>query len=35
MFYGDYKRNYPECKTKANSYNRETKTIIVYVPTGM
>ena len=35
MFYGDYKRNYPECKTKANSYNRETKTIIVYVPVGM
>lgn len=32
MLYGDYKRNYSNCKTKAGSYNGETKTIIVYVP---
>lgn len=32
MFYGDYKRNYPNYKTKPGSYNGETKTIIVYVP---
>ena len=32
MFYGDYKKNYSECKTKAGSYNGGTKTIVVYVP---
>lgn len=32
MFYGEYKKNYSDCKTKANSYNKKTKTIIVYVP---
>lgn len=32
MFYGDYKKQYPDCKTKPGSYNGETKTIIVYVP---
>lgn len=32
MFYGDYKEKYSDCKTKPGSYNRETKTIIVYVP---
>lgn len=31
--YKDYKQNYPSCRTKAGSYNGETKTIIVYVPT--
>lgn len=32
MFYGEYKEKYSDCKTKPGSYNRETKTIIVYVP---
>lgn len=32
MFYGDYKKNYADCKTKNGSYNGKTKTIIVYVP---
>ena len=32
MYYGDYKKNYSMCKTKAGSYNGTTKTIIVYVP---
>lgn len=32
MFYGEYKRNYPNCKTKPGSYNGTTKTIVVYVP---
>ena len=32
MFYGDYKRNFSNCKTKSGSYNGTTKTIIVYVP---
>lgn len=32
MFYGEYKKNYPNCKTKPGSYNGTTKTIIVYVP---
>lgn len=32
MLYKDYKTEYPECKTKRDSYNRETKTVIVYVP---
>lgn len=32
MFYGDYKEKFSDCKTKPGSYNRETKTIIVYIP---
>lgn len=32
MHYGEYKRNYPNCKTKQGSYNGTTKTIVVYVP---
>lgn len=32
MFYGKYKKEFANCKTKAGSYNGETKTIIVYVP---
>lgn len=32
MKYGDYKNNYSDCKTKADSYNKEAKTIIVFVP---
>lgn len=34
MSYSAYKRQCPECKTKIGSYNKETKTIIVYVPVG-
>ena len=32
MHYSEYKKNYSDCKTKANSYDKKTKTIIVYVP---
>lgn len=32
MPYREYKTNYSECNTKAGSYNGDTKTIIVYVP---
>lgn len=32
MKYGEYKEMYPDCKTKSDSYNKETKTIVVYVP---
>ncbi len=32
MFYGDYKEKFSNCKTKPGSYNRETKTIVVYIP---
>ena len=32
MSYSEYKTNYASCKTKLNSYNKETKTIVVYVP---
>ncbi len=32
MFYGEFKKNYSNCKTKAGSYNGKTKTIVVYVP---
>lgn len=32
MFYGEYKKNYNDCKTKVNSYDKKRKTIIVYVP---
>ena len=31
MKYSEYKANYSECQTKKNSYNKETKTIVVYV----
>ena len=32
MSYREYKENYGECKTERGSYNKETKTIVVYVP---
>ncbi len=32
MLYSEYKTNYAGCKTLPNSYNRQTKTIIVLVP---
>jgi hypothetical protein len=32
MPYKDYKNNYADCKTKKDSYNKDEKTIIVYVP---
>ena len=32
MLYREYKSNYAECKTLPNSYDRQTKTIIVLVP---
>jgi hypothetical protein len=32
MHYSEYKNNYSNCKTLPNSYNKETKTIIVLVP---
>ncbi|MGN0488028.1 MAG: hypothetical protein ACI4HO_02065 [Ruminococcus sp.] len=32
MLYGEYKKNYSDCKTKPNSYNAKTKTIVVFVP---
>lgn len=32
MFYGDYKRDYNDCTTKAGSYDKKSKTIIVNVP---
>ena len=32
MPYSEYKNKYANCKTKANSYNKASKTIIVYVP---
>lgn len=35
MSYRQYKTEYANCKTKSGSYNGETKTIIVYVPTGI
>lgn len=31
MPYGEYKTHYSHCKTKPGSYNKETKTIMVYV----
>lgn len=34
MHYGEYKRNYSDCKTKSDSYDKETKTIVVYVQKG-
>lgn len=32
MPYSEYKNKYANCKTKANSYDKAKKTIIVYVP---
>lgn len=32
MKYSEYKNNYAECDTKKDSYDKKTKTIIVYVP---
>ena len=32
MSYSEYKTNYSDCNTKKDSYNKKTKTIIVYVP---
>lgn len=32
MHYSEYKNKYSDCKTKKNSYDRETKTIVVFVP---
>lgn len=32
MHYSEYKNNYAECKTLPNSYNKDTKTIVVLVP---
>lgn len=31
MHYGEYKRNYEDCKTVPGSYNGETKTIKVWI----
>jgi hypothetical protein len=32
MSYKEYKESYPECTTKAGSYDAKDKTIVVYVP---
>lgn len=32
MHYGEYKRNYSDCKTVPNSYDPETKSVRVFVP---
>jgi len=32
MHYSEYKKDYADCKTKAGSYDKKVKTIIVYVP---
>lgn len=32
MLYSEYKKNYPDCKTKNGTYDKKEKTIIVYVP---
>lgn len=32
MHYSEYKNKYADCKTKSGSYNKQTKTIMVYVP---
>ena len=32
MSYKEYKTDHADCKTKRDSYNKETKTIVVYVP---
>ena len=31
MSYREYKTNYSRCRTKKDSYNKEAKTIVVYV----
>jgi hypothetical protein len=31
MKYSEYKNNFSSCKTKPDSYNREDKTIVVYI----
>lgn len=31
MPYAEYKNKYSDCKTKADSYDKSTKTIIVYI----
>ena len=31
MLYREYKNNYADRKTKSGSYNKDTKTIIVYI----
>lgn len=33
--YGEYKRNFKNCDTKVGSYNKETGTIKVYVPSNI
>ena len=32
MKYSEYKENYADCKTKSGSYDKEEKTIVVYLP---
>ena len=32
MKYSEYKENYADCKTKSGSYDKEEKTIVVYIP---
>lgn len=32
MKYADYKKEYADCKTKAGSYNKAEKSVVVYVP---
>ena len=32
MHYREYKEHYPDCKTRAGSYDGDRKTIVVYVP---
>lgn len=32
MSYAEYKTSYSDCKTKKDSYDKKTKTIVVYVP---
>ena len=32
MSYREYKENYADCKTKSGSYDKEEKTIVVYIP---
>lgn len=34
MHYSDYKNKYANCRTKADSYDKTTKTIVVYVKKG-
>lgn len=32
MSYSEFKNNYKNCKTKRNSYNKRTKTTVVFIP---